>query len=236
MGQKINPNSFRSGIVKNWPTRWFFRGSYRKYLTEDEAIRNTIFKKISESGIAGIEIERTQGSLRVFIKSARPGSIIGRGGKGIEDLNIAIANAIRKVRKTKSPINLNVNIEELKRTEISANYVAQQIAWDLENRMKFRRTMKKYIEQVQQNKDIKGVKIYLSGRLDGNEIARREWLAKGSIPLQTIRADIDYGTATANTTAGTIGIKVWVYKGDILSNKKNEQKENSDYNNLDENN
>lgn len=237
MGQKINPNSFRSGIVKNWPVRWFFRGDYKKYLAEDEAIRKIISEKIGESGIAGIEIERTQGSLRIFIKAARPGFIIGRGGKGIEDLNKAIANAIRKVRKTKSPVNLNVNIEELKRTEVSASYVAQQIAWDLENRMKFRRTMKKYIEQVQQNRDIKGVKVYLSGRLDGNEIARREWLAKGSIPLQTIRADIDYGVATANTTAGTIGVKVWVYKGDLLSDKKkNELKENSDYKDSDENN
>jgi small subunit ribosomal protein S3 len=228
MGQKINPNSFRLGIVRNWPVRWFLKGGYGKYLEEDEAIRKTINKKIAEAGVASIEIERTQGSLRVFIRAARPGFVIGRGGKGIEELNIAIANALRKVRKTKVPVNLNLNVEELKRSEVSAQYVAQQIAWDLEKRMKFRRTMKKYLEQVEQNRDVKGVKIYLSGRLDGNEIARREWLAKGSIPLQTLRADIDFGTATARTTAGAIGIKVWIYKGEIFEKKDDKEKEQSD--------
>jgi small subunit ribosomal protein S3 len=225
MGQKINPNSFRLGIVRNWPVRWFLKGGYGKYLEEDEAIRNVINKKIAEAGVAGIEIERTQGSLRVFIRAARPGFVIGRGGKGIEDLNIAIANALRKVRKTKASVNLNLNVEELKRSEVSSQYIAQQIAWDLEKRMTFRRTMKKYLEQVQQNRDVKGVKIFLSGRLDGNEIARREWLAKGSIPLQTLRADIDYGTATARTTAGAIGIKVWVYKGEIFEKKEEDKKD-----------
>lgn len=225
MGQKINPNSFRLGIVRNWPVRWFLKGGYGKYLEEDEAIRKTINKKIGEAGVASIEIERTQGSLRVFIRAARPGFVIGRGGKGIEELNIAIANALRKVRKTTVPVNLNLNVEELKRSEVSAQYVAQQIAWDLEKRMKFRRTMKKYLEQVEQNRDVKGVKIYLSGRLDGNEIARREWLAKGSIPLQTLRADIDYGTATSRTTAGAIGIKVWIYKGEIFANEEKKKAE-----------
>ena len=223
MGQKINPNSFRLGIVRNWPVRWFLKGGYGKYLEEDEAIRKVINKKIGEAGVAAIEIERTQGSLRVFIKAARPGFVIGRGGKGIEELNIAIANALRKVRKTNAPVNLNLNVEELKRSEVSSQYIAQQIAWDLEKRMKFRRTMKKYLEQVQQNKDVKGVKVYLSGRLDGNEIARREWLSKGSLPLQMLRADIDYGTATAHTTAGTIGVRVWIYKGEIF--KKTNDKE-----------
>jgi small subunit ribosomal protein S3 len=228
MGQKINPNSFRLGVVRNWPVRWFLKDGYGKYLEEDEAIRKTINKKIGEAGVSAVEIERTQGGLRVFIRAARPGFVIGRGGKGIEELNIAIANALRKVRKTKAPVNLNLNVEELKRSEVSAQYVAQQIAWDLEKRMKFRRTMKKYLEQVEQNRDVKGVKIFLSGRLDGNEIARREWLAKGSIPLQTLRADIDYGTATARTTAGAIGIKVWINKGEIFANeekKKNEKLE-----------
>jgi len=223
MGQKINPNSFRLGIIRNWPVRWFLKGGYGKYLEEDEAIRKTIDKKIGEAGVAAIEIERTEGSLRVFIKAARPGFVIGRGGKGIEELNMAIANALRKVRKNKASVNLNLNVEELKRTEVSSQYIAQQIAWDLEKRMKFRRTMKKYLEQVQQNRDVKGVKIYLSGRLDGNEIARREWLAKGSIPLQTLRADIDYGTATARTTAGAIGIRVWIYKGEIFEKKEDDK-------------
>jgi small subunit ribosomal protein S3 len=185
-----------------------------------------IREKISLSGIAGIEIERTQGNLRVFIRSARPGFIIGRGGKGIEDLNKAVADAIRKLRGTTAPIMMNINIEELKRSEVASSYLAQQIAWDLEKRMPFRRTMKKYLEQVAQNKDVKGVKIFLSGRLDGNEIARRETLHKGALPLQTFRADIDYGTATAFTTYGTIGIKVWIYKGEIF-NKVKEKEESS---------
>jgi small subunit ribosomal protein S3 len=224
MGQKINPNSFRLGITKGWAVRWFIKGKYGKYLEEDEAIRKTIRTKIGLSGISAIEIERTQGNLRVFVKAARPGLIIGRGGKGVEDLNKAIADAIRKVRKNKAPVALNVNIEELKRSEVSAVYVAQQIAWDLEKRMTFRRTMKKYIEQVVQNKEVKGVKIFLSGRLDGNEIARREHLTRGSLPLQTLRADIDYGRATAFTTYGTIGIRVWVYKGEIFNKEKKEDR------------
>jgi small subunit ribosomal protein S3 len=220
MGQKIHPLSFRLGITKDWPVRWFVQGGYAKFLEEDEAIRSVIAKKIGTAGIAAIEIERTQGNLRVFIKAARPGFIIGRGGKGMEELNIAIANAVRKVRGKKTPIPLSVNVEELKRSEVAATYVAQEIAWDLERRMPFRRTMKKYIEQIMQNRDVRGAKVFLSGRLDGNEIARRERLSRGSLPLQTLRADIDYGTATAKTTYGTIGIKVWIYKGEIFEKKE----------------
>ncbi len=227
MGQKINPNSFRSGITKNWPVRWFIKGGYAKYLEEDEAIRNVINEKIGLSGIAGIEIERTQGSLRVFIKAARPGFVIGRGGKGMEDLQKAVIDALKKIRKTKAAIAMNLNVEELKRSEVSAAYIGQQIAWDLEKRMPFRRTMKKYIEQVQQNRDVKGVKVLLSGRLDGNEIARREWLSKGSIPLQTLRADIDYARTTAFTTYGTIGIKTWVYKGEYAKKVENKKSEDT---------
>jgi small subunit ribosomal protein S3 len=203
-------------VTKGWQVRWFLKGGYAKFLEEDEAIRNTINKRIPLAGIAGIEIERTQGNLRVFIRAARPGLIIGRGGKGMEELNKAIADALQKVRKTRSKVALSLNVEELKRSEISARYVAQQIAWDLEKRIRFRRTMKKYLDQILQNKDVKGAKVAMSGRLDGNEIARREHLSKGSLPLQTLRADIDYGTSTAFTTYGTIGIRVWIYKGEIF--------------------
>lgn len=218
MGQKINPLSFRLGITKNWPVRWFIKGGYGKLLEEDETIRKVIKSKIGQAGISAVEIERTAGNLKIFIKAARPGFIIGRGGKGIEDLNRAIEKALKKIRKTKS-VGVSVNVEELKRSEISAPYVAQQIAWDLEKRLPFRRTMKKYLENVMQNKEVKGAKVFLSGRLDGNEIARREWLAKGSLPLQTLRADIDYGQATAYTSYGTVGIKVWIYKGEIFNKK-----------------
>ena len=230
MGQKIHPLSFRLGVTKDWPVRWFIKDGYAKFLEEDEAIRSTIMKKIGTAGIAAVEIERTQGNLRIFIKAARPGFIIGRGGKGMEELNIAIANAIRKVRGNKTPIPLSVNVEELKRSEVASSYVAQEIAWDLERRMPFRRTMKKYLEQIMQNRDVKGAKIMMSGRLDGNEIARRERLSRGSLPLQTLRADIDYGTATAKTTYGTIGIKVWIYKGEIFQ-KKDESREESRFKN-----
>jgi len=142
--------------------------------------------------------------------------LIGRGGKGIEELTRALEQGLKKIRKGKGSVGLSVNVEELKRSEISAPYVAQQIAWDIEKRMPYRRTMKKYIEQVIQNKEAKGVKIFLAGRLDGNEIARKEWLSRGSLPLQTLRADIDYGQVTAFTTYGAIGIKVWIYKGEIF--------------------
>jgi len=232
MGQKINPNSYRLGVTKNWPVRWFIKGGYAKFLEEDEAIRNVIKKKIGLAGIAGIEIERTQGNLRVFIRAARPGLVIGRGGKGVEDLNKAIADAIRKVRKTDEPVAMNVNIEELKRSEISSAYVAQQIGWDLEKRMPFRRTMKRYLELVMQNKEVKGAKVFLAGRLDGNEIARREHLSRGSLPLQTLRADIDYGTSTAFTTYGTIGIRVWIYKGEIFNKETKEEQQRAAQNRM----
>lgn len=215
MGQKINPISLRLGINKNWPSRWFFRGKYPEFLEEDEIIRKLIRTKIGQAGIAAVEIERTSNNLRIFIKAARPGFIIGRGGKGIEELSKMLEIALKKQRKGRQAISLSVNIEELKRSEISAPYVAQQIAWDIEKRLPFRRTMKKYLEQILQNKEVKGAKILMSGRLDGNEIARREWLGK-AVPLQTLRSDIDYGRATAFTTYGTVGIKIWIYKGEIF--------------------
>ncbi len=220
MGQKIHPFSFRVGITKDWPSRWFVKGKYPKFLEEDELIRKVIADKIGQAGIANIDIERTSNALKVFVRAARPGFIIGRGGKGIEDFTKALESALRKLRNNMQPVNLSVNVEELKRSEVSATYTAQQIAWDLERRLPFRRTMKKQLESLMQNKDVKGAKIFLSGRLDGNEIARREWLAKGSLPLQTLRADIDYGHAVAKTTYGTIGIKVRIYKGEIFAKEK----------------
>lgn len=216
MGQKINPNSYRLGVTKGWQVRWFLKEGYAQFLEEDEAIRKVIMKTIPLAGIAGIEIERTQGNLRVFIRAARPGLIIGRGGKGMEDLNKAMTLALQKIRGTRSKVALSLNVEELKRTDVSSRYIAQQIAWDLEKRIRFRRTMKKYLDQIMQNRDVKGAKIAMSGRLDGNEIARREHLSRGALPLQTLRADIDYGTSTAFTTYGTIGIRVWIYKGEIF--------------------
>lgn len=218
MGQKINPISFRSGITRDWPVRWFTNRGYKKFLEEDEAVRKMIKSKISQAGIVSVEIHRTSNKLRVVIKSARPGLIIGRGGKGIEDLTKSLEKELKNLRDGKLGSDLSVTVEELKRSEISAQYTAQQIAWDFEKRLPFRRTIKKYLDLISQNKTVKGAKIQVAGRLDGNEIARREHLKSGSLPLQTLRADIDYGHAVAYTTYGTIGVKVWIHKGEIHAN------------------
>lgn len=217
MGQKIHPLALRTGVTKQWPVRWLARGKFKELLQEDEAIRSVVHERCSQGGIASVEIDRKAARVRVTVKAARPGLIIGRGGKGVEELTKALERALVKLRGGK--VELSLNIEELKRTEISAQYTAQQIAWDLERRMPFRRTIKRYLEQMMQNRTVKGAKIFLSGRLDGREIARREWLRAGELPLQTLRADIDYGTATAFCTYGTIGVKVWIYKGEIFANK-----------------
>ena len=216
MGRKIHPNSYRLGINKDWVSRWMPPGgNFKKYLQEDEAIRNIIDKTISKAGIDKVEIERTPGQYKVIIRAARPGIVIGRGGKGIEDLSKAIQ---KKVGIT-APINLNV--EEVKRTEVSASVMSQSIAQDLEKRMRFRRVMKRYIDIAMQNREVQGVKVMLAGRLNGAEIARTEQLKKGKLPLTTLRANIDYGETVAITTYGAIGIKVWLYKGDIFEKEKN---------------
>jgi len=214
MARKINPTSYRLGITKNWESRWISPKNAAAWLREDEIIRTVIMAKIKTAGVAGIEIERTAERYKIYIKASRPGLIIGRGGKGIEDLTKAIEKALGR------KLSLSLNVEELKRTEISAAVVAQNIAWDLERRMKFRRVMKKYMESVMQNPDVQGVKIAVGGRLDGAEIARREWLADGKIALQTLRSNVDYSPATAFTTYGTIGIKVWIAKGEIFKEKR----------------
>lgn len=222
MARKINPNSFRLGIIRNWQNRWFLKRKLNYLLEEDYLVRQEILKKIIKAGIAGIEIERTGNLCKIFIKAARPGLIIGRGGKGIEELKKAIEVVItifRQQKKIKEIPELNLDIEELKRTEISAQVEAQNVAFDLEKRLRFRRVLKMHLDAIMQNKTAKGAKIRLTGRLDGAEIARKEWLAKGRMPLTSLRADIDYGEATAFTTYGTIGIKVWIYKGEVFNEK-----------------
>ncbi len=218
MGQKIRPNSLRLGINRGWNVRLFARKGFKLHLEETEILRNVINARIKLAGIDKIEIEKSGHNFRIYIKVARPGLVIGKGGKGIEELTKALeANLIKlyKERGEKAKIGISVNVEELKRTEISAQVTAQNIAWELEKRMPFRRTMKKTIEGVMQNREVQGVKMRLSGRLDGNEIARREWMSRGKLPLQTLRANIDYAEATAYNTYGTVGVKVWIYKGEI---------------------
>src|SRR3989344_1091422 len=211
MARKVNPHLFRLGINKTWDSRWFTSKNMGEWLKQDEAVRRIIMEKIGLAGIARIEIERTAEKYKVFIKASRPGLIIGRGGKGIEDLTKILEKAVG------AKVALSLNVEELKRTEIAAAVVAQNIAWDIEKRMKFRRIMKKQLEFMMQNRDVKGAKVMLSGRLDGNEIARTEWLAKGKLPLSTLRSNIDYGTAAAVASYGTIGVKVWIYKGETFN-------------------
>jgi small subunit ribosomal protein S3 len=222
MGQKIRPDSYRLGIIRDWNSRWFADKKFGPKLEEDELIREVINNKIKLAGIVRVEIERNaNNAYRVMIKAAKPGLIIGRGGQGIEELTKAIQAALVELlitRGVKSPkVPLSLNIEELKRSEISAQFVGQSIAWEVEKRMPFRRTMKKAIENVMQNRDVLGIKVKMGGRLDGNEIARTEFLAKGKLPLGTLRANIDYGQATAFTTYGAVGIKVWIYKGLVFS-------------------
>lgn len=224
MGQKIRPNSFRLGITKDWSSRWIpSRGrSFKSLLEEDMLMRKIIEEKVKTAGIDKIDIERTGNKYKIFIRVSRPGLVIGRGGKGIEDLTKLIETSLNKLRKQNNiaeQVILSLNIEELKRFDVSANVSAQNIAWDFEKRMPFRRTIKKHLEGLMQNKNVKGVKIIVSGRLDGAEIARREQVARGQLPLTTLRADIDYGNATAFTTFGTIGIKIWIYKGEVFKKK-----------------
>ncbi len=220
MGKKISPHSYRLGILNNWDSRWISLKNAPKWLEEDEKVRSIIMKKISLAGIAKIEIERTPDKYKIFIKASKPGLIIGRGGKGIEDLTKLLEKVIE------SRVALSLNIEELKRTEISAMHMAQSIAWDLEKRTKFRRSLKKHLEMIMQNRDVQGGRVWVAGRLDGAEIARTEHLQNGKLPLGTLRANIDYGTAVSHTTYGAIGVKVWIYKGEkftgdiLLANKQ----------------
>jgi len=218
MGHKIKPKSLRLGITKEWSSSWFPKKmNFRSSLEEDILIRRTIEEKIAAAGIDRISIEKAGNNFRILIKASRPGLIIGRGGKGVEDLTKLVENklsALRKKRKISIPVSLSLNIEELKRTEISARVIAQNIAWDLGKRLPFRRAMKRNLDQIMQNRDVKGAKIRLSGRLNGAEIARTEHLELGSLPLQTLRADIDEADATAFTIYGTVGVRVWIYKGE----------------------
>lgn len=218
MGQKIRPDSLRLGIIRDWTSRWFGGKNFGEKLEEDELIRTSVEEKIKSAGVVRVEIERRGGGeFKVLIKAAKPGLVIGRGGKGIEELTdylkSKLAQLLRKRGQANPKISISLNVEELKRTEVAAKYIAQSIAWDIERRLPFRRSMKKAIEAAMQNKEVLGVKIRLSGRLGGSEIARNEWLSKGKLPLQTLRANIDYAQATAYCTYGTIGVKVWLYKG-----------------------
>jgi len=224
MTKKTNPDLLRLGINRPWSSKWFyFKRHGRFYLQEDCLIRDTIDTEMKNMGTDSIDIERTQDDIKVFIKSSKPGLIIGRGGKGIEHLKNVLDKKIKKLRKEKSidaNYGLNLNIIEIGRNEISAKVIADQVASDLKRRIPFRVIMRRQMSQVEQNREIKGAKIQVAGRLNGTEIARTEWKDYGKMPLQNLRSNIDFGESAAQTTFGTIGIKVWLYKGEIFENNE----------------
>lgn len=213
MGQKINPHGFRVGVIKDWDAKWYANSkNFSDYLVEDNNIRKCIKKNYYNSGISRIEIERAAKRLKLNIYTAKPGMLIGKGGTGIEQLK-------KKVNKLITEKNLIVNVVEVKQPETNAQLMAENIAQQLEKRISFRRAMKQTIQRAMRS-GVKGVKTCCKGRLGGAEIARTEQYHEGTIPLQTLRADIDYGFTEAHTTYGKIGVKVWIYRGEILPTKK----------------
>jgi small subunit ribosomal protein S3 len=213
MGHKVNPTGIRLGITTTWKSRWFGKKEYRSNLREDIELRQFVLTRWKAAAIASLDIERSANVVRVIIQTSRPGVLIGRGGTGIEDLTRVVKAKFFAGKK----MSLKIEIQEVRNFEESASLVAQQVSEQLERRMPFRRILKGMLDQVEKNKNVKGVKIELSGRLGGAEMSRREWLSRGTIPLHTLRADIDFSKATATTTYGSIGVKVWVYKGEKFS-------------------
>ena len=211
MGQKVHPHGIRLGIVKTWDAKWYADRDFAKNLHEDIKIRRELKKQLMQSSVSRIETERSKNRLKLTIHTAKPGMVIGRGGAGIED----IKNRLKKITDKR----LDINITEIRQPDLDATLVAENIASQLERRIAFRRAMKQSVQRTMRL-GAKGIKIMCSGRLGGAEIARSESYREGSIPLHTLRADIDYGFAEANTTYGRIGIKVWIFKGEILPEKK----------------
>ena len=212
MGQKVNPHGLRVGVIKDWDSKWYAEGDFSDFLVEDYNIRNFLKKKLYNAGIAKIEIERASDRVKVIIYTAKPGVVIGKGGAEIEVTKKELAKLTDK--------KVLVDIKEIKRPDRDAQLVAENIASQLERRISFRRAMKQCIGRTMKL-GAKGIKIQCSGRLGGAEIARSETYHEGTIPLQTIRADIDYGFAEAKTTYGRIGVKVWLYKGEVLHEANN---------------
>lgn len=215
MGQKVNPFGFRLGIINTWKSRWFATKEYPQFIKEDLKIREHIQEKLARASVSKIEIERATNRLQVDIHTARPGIVIGRKGTEVDSLR----SDLEKI----SGRQVQINIQEIKRPELDANLVAQNVAEQLEGRVSFRRAMKKAVTAALRA-GAKGVKISCAGRLGGSEMARSEWYREGRVPLHTVRADIDYGFAEALTTVGKIGVKVWIYKGDVLRQTQGQKK------------
>jgi small subunit ribosomal protein S3 len=207
MGQKTHPYGFRLGVIKTWRSRWFAKQDYAKLLHEDLELRESLRERLKAAGVSSIEVDRPGNKLRITIRTSRPGIVIGRKGAEIEKLKQDLA------KKTKREVF--IDIQEVNKPDLDAQLVAESIALQLEKRVAFRRAMRKAVESAQRM-GAKGIKVRVSGRLNGAEIARSEWYLQGQLPLHTLRADIDYGFSEAYTTYGVIGIKCWVYRGDIL--------------------
>ena len=218
MGQKVNPHGLRVGVIKGWDSRWYAEGDFSDYLVEDHKIREFLKKKLYSAGVSRIEIERASDRVRVIIHTAKPGVIIGKGGAEIEITKTELSKMTDK--------KVLIDIKEIKRPDKDAQLVAENIAQQLENRISFRRAMKSCMGRTMKSGAL-GIKAACAGRLGGADIARTEFYSEGTIPLQTLRADIDYGFAEADTTYGKVGVKVWIYKGEVLPTKGN-QTEGSD--------
>jgi len=219
MGHKVNPVGLRLGVINTWRSKWFNnKKEYRANFRQDIEIRDRILKKWKTAAIADVEIERSSAMIKIIVRTARPGVLIGRGGSGIEDMQKYIKNEFFRNKKT----TLKVEVQEVKNYEESSALVAQNIAEQLEKRIPFRRALKSMLDNVSKNSAVKGIKIVVSGRLNGAEMSRTEWVAKGTLPLHTLRADIDFALATAYTTYGTLGVKVWIYKGEVFKDRNRE--------------
>jgi small subunit ribosomal protein S3 len=211
MGHKVSPISFRIGGIRTWDSKWFSgKGKYRKNFINDLKIRDFVLKRLKNAAVSKVEIERSPRALTLNIYSSRPGIIIGRGGTGVDDLKKEIK------KRTNRSVDVNVNIQEIKHPEGDAAIIAYVIAEQLEKRISFRRVMKQAIDRAMKSPGVRGMKVMVSGRLDGAEMSRKEWLAEGNMPLHTLRADVDHAKAEAYTTYGVIGVKVWVYKGEVF--------------------
>ena len=214
MGQKVNPHGLRVGVIKDWDSKWYAEGDFADYLVEDYNIRTFLKKKLYAAGVSKIEIERASDRVKVIIYTAKPGVVIGKGGAEIEKIKAEVQKLTDK--------KLVVDIKEVKRPDKDAQLVAENIALQLENRVSFRRAMKSCMGRAMKA-GVKGSKTTCSGRLRGADMARTETYNDGTTPLQTIRADIDYGFAEADTTYGKVGVKVWIYKGEVLPTKANKE-------------
>lgn len=211
MGQKVSPTGFRMGITEDWRSRWYADKDYAKNLENDMAIRKFLDKRLARAAVSKVEIERAGDKIKVIVTTARPGVVIGKKGAEID--------ALRKKLEKIANGPVNIEVVEVKRPELDANLIAQSVAEQLEGRVAFRRAMRKAVQSARKS-GAKGIRIQCSGRLGGAEMSRREWYREGRVPLHTLRAKIDYGFCTANTTMGAIGIQVWVYHGEVLPGQK----------------